>query len=279
MSLLSRLQSKFGRFAVPNVTVILIFGQVLLYAASYLNAANGINISERIKFFPGQFLAGEYWRVFTFLFEPPSSSLIFAFFFWYLFYMFGTTLEVSWGTFRYNVFLLVGYIASVGTALAIHFIMGGLDAPVSNAFLYGTVFLAFARLYPDFVLQILFILPVKVKWLALIQWIGYGVGFLFSPSWMVRAMIAASVANYLLFFGRDLWQEVRHGHRRMQFQARVARSQGRVVHKCRTCGVTSDDNPQMQFRYCSKCADDSCYCTEHLRSHEHIVEPESAARK
>jgi hypothetical protein len=82
----------------------------------------------------------------------------------------------------------------VATAFALHFSMGGADLPASSGFLYGTVFLAFARLYPDFVLQIFFVLPVKVKWLALLQWIGYAVGFLFG-TWMMRAMIAASVAN------------------------------------------------------------------------------------
>jgi hypothetical protein len=270
MSLLSRLQPKFGRFAVPNLTVILIFGQVLLYVANQFNAANGVDIVERVRFYPEKFLAGEYWRAVTFLFEPPSSNLLFAFMFWYLFYLFGTTLEVSWGTFRYNVFLLVGYVASVATAFALHFSLGGANLPASSGFLYGTVFLAFARLYPDFVLQILFVLPVKVKWLALLQWIGYAVGFLFG-TWMVRAMIAASVANYLLFFGRDLWQELWHGHRRMRFQARVMGSQQRIVHKCRTCGLTSDDAPQVQFRYCSKCEGDCCYCAEHLQNHEHAV--------
>ena len=77
--------------------------------------------------------------------------------------------------------------------------------PASNGFLYGTVFLAFARFFPDFTIYIMFfVLPVKIRWLALLQWIGYAYGFLFGD-WMTKAMIVASVANYLLFFGRDIW--------------------------------------------------------------------------
>ncbi len=85
---------------------------------------------------------------------------MFAFFFWYLFYLMGTALERSWGTFRYNVFLLIGYVDTVGVAFIVP------DVPANNAFLQGSVFLAFAYLFPDFVMYIFFILPVKIKWLG-----------------------------------------------------------------------------------------------------------------
>jgi hypothetical protein len=277
MSLLSRLQPKLGRYAVPNLTVIVIIGQVFLYIASQIDPVNGANLLDRLRFYPEKVLEGQVWRVVTFLFEPPGSNVVFAFFFWYLFYLFGTTLEISWGTFRYNVYLLIGYWASVAAAFALYFSGQGFGMPASSGFLYGTVFLAFARLYPDFVMTIFFVLPVKVKWLALLQWIGYAMGFLFG-TWMIRAMIAASVANYLLFFGRELLQELRHSHRRMRFQTKAMGAQRLIVHKCQCCGVSSDDEPKMQFRYCSKCEGDCCYCPEHLRNHEHVVAAaESAA--
>ena len=270
MSLLSRLNSKFGRYAVQNLTQMLIVGQVLLYVAWQLNPQPGADVMDRIQLFPADVLAGEYWRLITFLFVPPLINPIFAFFFWYLFYLMGTTLEASWGTFRYNVFLLIGYLASVGTAFAVYFATGGVIFPASNGFLYGTVFLAFARLYPDFVLHIFFILPVKIKWLALLQWLGYAFGFVFG-SWMSKGMIVASVLNFLLFFGLDVWRDMKHGHRRMRHQARTLRTPSRLVHTCAVCGLTSDAAPQTQFRYCSKCDGELCYCPEHLRNHEHVV--------
>jgi hypothetical protein len=273
MSLLSRLNAKYGRYAVTNLTVFFIVGQVLLYVGQQFNQGpNAVDVLERVRLYPGLVLAGEWWRLITFLFDPPATNIIFAFFFWYLFYLMGTTLEASWGAFRYNVFLAVGYVASVACAFGIHFALGvgGPGMAASSSFLYGTVFLAFARLYPDFTIYLFFILPVKIRWLALLQWIGYGLGFLFGE-WMTRAMIVASVANYMLFFGRDIWLDMKQGHRRMRHQARSLKSPQRLVHKCRVCGVTSDDAPQLQFRYCSKCDGESCYCPEHLRDHEHVV--------
>jgi hypothetical protein len=197
-----------------------------------------------------------------------------------MFYFMGTTLEANWGTFRYNVFLLIGYVACVASAFATYYVAdaAGLpaDLPANNGFLYGTVFLAFARLYPDFVLYIMFILPVKIKWLAMLQWIFYGLQFL-GGDWMVKGMVVASVANYLLFFGRDIWQGAKQGHRRMKHQAGVLKGQGKLIHKCAVCGLSSDTSPQTQFRYCSKCDGERCYCPEHLQDHEHVSREASSS--
>jgi len=275
MTLLSRLNAKFGRYGVANVTMILIAGQVLMYVVGHLNVdpnQPGFGILDRLQMYPSRVLAGEWWRLITFLFDPPQMNVIFAFFFWYLFYLMGTTLEVNWGPFRYNIFLLVGYLASIAFAFVAYFTHppGWPTMPASSAFLYGTVFLAFARLYPDFTLYMFFILPVKIRWLALLQWIVYAFTFLFGD-WMAKAMVAASVVNYVLFFGRDIWIDLKQGHRHMRRHAQSLRTPQRIVHTCRVCGLTNDDAPQMQFRYCSKCDGDACYCADHLRNHEHIV--------
>jgi hypothetical protein len=272
MSLLSKLNAKFGRYGIPNLTVILIVGQVFTYVASRLDLNNQkFDVLDRIRMYPNRVLAGEWWRVLTFLFDPPGMNVIFAFFFWYLFYLMGTTLEVTWGTFRYNIYLLIGYVASVACAFAVYFATGGLAAlPATNVFLYGTVFLAFARFFPEFTLYVMLVIPIKIRWLALFQWVVYAFTFL-GGGWMERAMVVASVANYFLFFGNDIWRDVRQGHRRTMHQARSLQAPTRMVHTCRTCGITSEDAPHMQFRYCSKCEGDSCYCPAHLRNHEHVV--------
>lgn len=273
MSLLSKLNAKYGRHGVPNVTVIFIVGQIFLYLAIQLNPGEkALNIVERIQLVPAKVLSGEVWRLGTFLFMPPTMNVLFAAMFWYLFYLMGTALEQTWGAFRYNVFLAVGYIASVAAAFAAPLAAGPVAAhvPATNAFLYGTVFLAFARLYPEFTLLLFFVLPVQIRWLALIQWIIYGWTFLVGD-WMARGMIVAAVANYLLFFGRDIWFDVKHGHRRMRFQAKAVKGPPRIVHKCRVCGITNEQAPRMQFRYCSKCDGECCYCAEHAANHEHVV--------
>jgi hypothetical protein len=268
------MESKLGRFAVPNLTLILIVGQVFLYIARHFApGAADEDVLEKVRLLPAAVLSGQVWRLVTFLFDPPLDNPFFAFFFWYMFYFMGATLEANWGTFRYNVFLFIGYLACVAGAFVTYFIVdaAGLPGgvPANNGFLYGTVFLAFARLYPEFVLYIMFILPVKIKWLAMLQWIFYGIQFL-GGDWMVKGMVVASVANYLLFFGSDLWRGAKQGHRRMQHQARALKGQGRIIHKCAVCGMSSDTSPQTQFRYCSKCDGERCYCPEHLQNHEHV---------
>jgi len=278
MSLLSRLESKFGRYAIPNLTVFLIAGQVLAFLADSAPRAPGqASVLENIRLMPDKVVEGEWWRIITYLFDAPFTPIwIFVLFFWYLFYLIGTTLEATWGTFRYNVYLLIGYVASVVMAFVAWYLGANPAAAATNGFLYGSIFLAFARLYPDFTLYIFLILPVKIKWLALLTWISYGWTLLTSPWWIDRALVVAAVLNYLLFFGRDIWRGVRHGHRRMRFQARALQGRGAearpiVQHECRVCGLTREMSPRTQFRYCSQCGGDYCYCPEHLQNHEHVV--------
>jgi hypothetical protein len=218
---------------------------------------------ERLTLVPSQVLAGEVWRVVTFLFVPPITNLIFAFFFWYFFYIMGTALEAAWGTFRYNVYLLAGFAATV----AMSFLTPNM--PATNGFVQGSVFLAFAYLYPNFVIYLFFILPVKVKWLALLTWIGCFLAFAMG-SWTTRALVLASVANFLLFFGREITTRMKAGHRRMTFEAARVGEPKKRVHRCTTCGITSEDDRNLDFRYCSKCAGALCYCPEHIRTHDHV---------
>ena len=264
---------------MPNLTVVLIAGQVLVYGATYLAPQadqqgdipqpNDV-LARKLDLVAGQVLAGEVWRVVTFLFVPPITTLIFALFFWYLFYLMGTALEHTWGTFRYNVYLLVGYLATV----AVSFITP--EVPSTNAFLQGSVFLAFAYLYPNFELLLFFLLPVKVKWLALLTWIAYFL-MIAAGGWMTRLVVSASICSFLLFFGGEILARMRSGHRRMTFQAaRVAGTKKRV-HRCTICGISSETEPKMDFRYCSKCTGALCYCPEHIRNHEHVTDADTSA--
>jgi hypothetical protein len=261
---------------VPNLTAFLIAGQVLLYVVNSMPAVQGrAPTLESIRLAPDMVMKGEVWRVLTYLFDPPLTNVLFAFFAWYLFYLMGTTLEAVWGTFRYNAFLGIGYVASVAIAFMYWFTFRMPGETATNGFLYGTVFLAFARLYPDFTLLIFFVLPVKIRWLALITWIGYAIAFLGAGDWMTRLMVVAAVLNYFVFFGRDIWHDLKHGHRRMHFRAKALRGTSRLVHECRVCGIKSSDTREIVFRYCSKCEGDCCYCPEHLHHHEHIVHSEA----
>ncbi len=251
MGFLSRLERIFGRFAIPNLSLYLVMGQVLFWAVAYL----GFFDLERIALLPLAVLHGEAWRLFTFLLLPPNAHPVFIAFAWYMFYLMGSALEQHWGVFRYNFFLLVGWLLT----LAVAFLFPGNYA--TNLFLAGSVFLAFAFLNPDFELLLFFILPVKIKWFALLQWIFYGFTIL-TGSWPVRLAVLASIGNFLLFFTGEIIQRMKTGRRRMEYQAKqvAARENDEPRHRCVVCGKTDLSHPLEDFRYSD---DDRCYCSEH----------------
>ncbi|HYP17774.1 MAG TPA: hypothetical protein VEQ65_11235, partial [Opitutus sp.] len=99
--------------------------------------------------------------------------------------------------------------------------------------------------------------------------------------WSTRWQIIASVGNFLLFFGRDIINAVSYRRRTMQVQAKRAAEERKgpeARHRCHVCGKTDLTNPEMDFRYCSKCAGDQCYCPEHIFSHEHVSEERADAK-
>lgn len=265
--MLNQLKRKFGRFAVPNLTLLLIILQVAAYAVAQARP----EAIRNLQLVPHLVLEGQLWRIFTFIVEPPMSNPLFAFFFWYLFYLMGTALEQQWGAFHYNAFLLIGYVATVAAAFLVP------NAVATNAFVQLSVFLAFAQLYPNFEIYLFFLLPVKIKWLALLQWIIYGALFA-TGAWATRAMIAASVLNFFIFFGGDVWERIKGGRRRMAWQAHTVVEKDEPFHRCRVCGITDKSHPRMDFRYCSQCAGACCYCSEHIRNHEHVTQPTDTAK-
>jgi hypothetical protein len=262
MSLLDKLERRFGRFAVPHVTVGLIACQVVVYALAYAKP----EMVRPLELWPELVLEGQVWRVITFLMLPPFSHPILAFFFWYLLYLMGESLELFWGTFRYNVYLLIGLVATVGVS----FIQPNM--PATNGFFQGSVFLAFAFLNPDFELYVFFILPVRIKWFALVTWLYYGFTLIFG-SWLERLLVLAAVSNFLLFFAADIVERIKTGRRRMAYQAKqFTQREKPYFHRCVICGITDRSHPQMEFRYCSKCDGTQGYCMDHLHDHAHIVE-------
>lgn len=269
MSLLDKLDRKLGRFAIPNVTLYLIIGQVFVF----LSALLGLLDLRQFVLVPALVKGGEPWRLLTFLFYPPPVnprsmlSLAFLPFAWWIFYLMGTALEHYWGALRYNLFLLTGVVLTIAAAFLSPL------SPVTNTFIAGSVFLAFAWLNPDFELALFFILPVKIKWLALVTWLLYGYG-LVTGTWSTRWQILASVGNFLLFFGREIVDTMRYRRRTraVEVRRRTEEKTGpQPRHRCHVCGKTDLSNPEMDFRYCSKCAGDQCYCPEHIFNHEHVL--------
>jgi len=259
MGFFNRFERSLGRFAIPHLPLYLVGGQVLFWSVSFL----GFFDLERIALLPVA-VPQEPWRLISFLLLPPVSHPVFIAFAWYLFYLMGSALENYWGVFRFNLFILLGWALTVAAAFI------NPQAYATNLFLGGSVFLAFAILNPEFEMLIFFILPVKIKWLALIQWITYAYLFVVGR-WSVRFAILAAVGNIFVFFARDILQRLRSGQRRAKYQAQQVADQAEPRHRCVVCGKTDRTHPQEDFRYCSQCANEECYCSEHIRNHTHTV--------
>jgi len=262
MRLMQRLERVLRPFAIPNLALYLIAGQ----AIGWLLLQNQPELAANLRLIPSRVLQGEVWRLFSFLLDPPTSQPIFLFFAFYMFWLMSNALEHQWGTVRFNLYLLVGYLVTIASS----FIVPGGHA--TNSFLAGSVFLAFADLFPNFVIYIFFILPVRIKWLALLAWIGYGYVLVMGAP-MERIMVLAAIANFLLFFWRDIRDRIRRGRHRMKQQTRQIKSRAvekdAAFHTCALCGITDRTHPTMEFRYCTECQPTRCFCAAHLAGHPH----------
>ena len=210
MSWMNKLGRRLEPFAIPNITLYLVIGQTFAYLANMLGL-----IDPRVWIlWPALVLNGEPWRLVTFIFLPPNAHWAFIAFALYMIYFTGGALEEFWGTLRYNLFLFCGYALTVGVAFFAP------EYPATNFFIAGSIFLAFAYVNPDFQLQLFFILPVKVKWLALLTWLYFGYTFV-TGGWGVRLGVLAAVGNFLIFFARDIVTDIRSGQRRMKAQSKL----------------------------------------------------------
>ena len=265
-SVMNYLRRTLGWAAIPNVTLWMIALQVGAYLLLNISVRGGNRevMIDRFLLEPDRVLAGEWWRLLSFVFLPPLSSPLWAFLTWMFFHLMGTTLEAYWGTFEFNLYLWIWWLATVVIAMVTQLPF------TSNGYLYQSVFLAFAWLFPDFIIRLFFILPVKVRWIAWFDWFMLAILFAAGDA-SARMSIGAAIANFLIFFGVDIRDFLLRGPRKLVVEPRrVAKREPDYFHKCIVCGETDRSRPEFEFRYCSQCAGQRCYCGEHLRNHEHI---------
>lgn len=277
MNFLNKLERKFGRFAIPN----LMYYIVVMYIAGFVIRL--LNPSFYLKYLclaPGMVIEKlQIWRIFTFLLWPPVDSggtfslIIFNFFMIYLYYSLGNTLERVWGTFRFNLYFLIGILGTILASFLLYFLTGN-NYILSTQYLNASLFLAFAVMFPEMQFYLYGILPIKAKWLGIFD----GVVFLLNlivGTWATRVEILVSLANFLLFFAWS--RNYRHispktVKTRQVYQAKMkAASSAKTHHKCAVCGRTEKDGEDLEFRYCSKCEGSFEYCQDHLYTHKHVT--------
>jgi len=263
MDLISKLERRFSSWAIPNLAVYLIALQLI---GVVLLMGNYIHPTDLILYGSAVVDLGQWWRLLAFMMLPKTMSPLWLFFAFYIFYLIGNSLEQHWGAFRFNLFILSGYLLTIAMA----FINPG--AIITNIYFLGGVFLAFATLFPNIEFRLFFILPVKVKWLGWLTVATY-VWMLVTPAkgdplLMGNQLgVVAAFANYLLFFGRSLFRNVKADVRRKSFVAERAAATARPMHECAVCGKTDKSHELMHFRYCSACG--QCFCEEHIGDHGH----------
>ena len=193
-----RLERKFGRYYIPRLMLVIIVGQAMVFLASQLSPA--IQLMNRLSLFWPEVMRGEVWRLVTFIFIPQTTSPFGLILSLYFYYLIGNTRENTWGGFRFNVYYLCGMLGAIFAAAVTGYGTG--------YYINLSLFFAFAMLYPDFGVLLFFIIPVKMKYLALVSGALCLIDLLFG-SWSARAAIVLSLANFLLFFGGDFLDTLR----------------------------------------------------------------------
>src|SRR6266446_1618620 len=213
MTWLDKLERRFGFLSIPGLIRIVIGFTVLVYVLVYFN--RGFELFLTLD--PVLILRGQVWRLVTYIFLPQTFSPLWVLLaLWFLWFI-GEGLERAWGPFRLTLYFVVGMI---GTTIVAFFF----GSNFSNGMLITSLFFAFARFYPDEVIYILFILPVKIKWLAWIFATFLLVGFVLNSN-PYRAALVAAFANYFVFFGPEIIDHARHRHevstRRRRFEVQL----------------------------------------------------------
>ena len=292
MKPMSNFEKKFGKYAIKNISLVLILFYACGCLINWINPVmfNYLTLNPYALLFKGQ-----VWRLITWLIIPPENFSFFTLIMLYFYYSIGTTLERTWGTYRYNLYLFLGIIFTAVGAFAmmgfvylfqrdILFAMGAenyfavLSTMFSTYYVNMSIFLAFAATFPDMQVLLFFFIPIKVKILG----ISYGVLLVYEFIAGVgnkylnaanRFVIGASLLNFIVFFltSRNMiHMSPKQVKRRQEFKREVKQSAKITRHKCAICGRTEETNPELEFRFCSKCDGNYEYCQDHLFTHAHV---------
>lgn len=279
MNYLNKLERKIGKYAIPNLSLWLI----LAYAIGYIMMYMTPGVLGYLTLEPALILKGQVWRLVTWILIPPSGGNIFFYIIMMmLYYSLGSALERTWGTFRFNAYIFGGMLFTVIGAFvtyAFYYFTGAIPLGIGNYvttyYINMAIFLAFAVCFPDMQILLWFIIPVKMKWMAYV-YAAFTIYDLIKAGAAGRIAIAAALLNFLIFYlSTRNYQRVspKEIHRKRAFKTQMRdaqRTAGVTKHKCAICGRTEEDDPTLEFRFCSKCDGNYEYCQDHLFTHEHV---------
>ena len=291
---MKNLRRKFERFCyqnrskgIPNLMLYITIGTAIVYFLSMIDESNTLYYT--LCFDRALILQGQVWRLFTYVFTYNAGNLLIMLISLLCYFSLGRAMENSWGTLRFNLFYLTGVVMMDVFCM----LFGGFRADVY--YLNMSLFLGYATLYPNAGFLLLYIIPVKA-------WIFALLDLVLTIVEVVRLTAAGlfpynlfpliAIANYFLFFGKDVLNVIPVSWRinagRLfkkkpakktgtvpfptagSYQATTAKVKEPYTHKCTVCGRTDVSNPELEFRYCSRCSGYHCYCEDHISNHTHI---------
>lgn len=290
------LQRFLQKYAVSNLSLVIIMCYGFGYLLQYVNAS----FLNYLTLNPYAICHGQIWRLVTWVLVPPdTSNILFILIAMMFYYSIGTSLERVWGTYTYNVYIWLGIgITIIGAfvVMAVSYILAGtagisltgesaaayfaaISRYFSTYYVNMSIFLAYALTFPDAVVLLWFIIPVKVKWLGVLYGVLLAWDFVSTAmrgGWFVCVAMAASLANFLIFWlrsGKMRRFSPRERKRRADFTdaSKMRPKAGQARHRCAICGRTELDDPTLEFRYCSRCEGNYEFCQDHLFRHQHAI--------
>ena len=284
-----RFAREHPRFGIPNLMLWIVGCNALVYL---LTVFAGYGAVSFLAFDWAAIKSGELWRLVTFIFMPgyvTKDSILWLVLFLYFYYMIGSALEREWGTAKFNLYYLSGVVLTILVGIIGYYAFNVNYTIFGTYYVSMSMFLAFAALYPDAQVLLFFIIPIKMKWLAILDAVLFAVdilGALLRLDFVSALIPVIALLNFLVFFWTDLSEAfgsrrrmARHqnSHQTIQFKSAVKQQQKKESqqgyrHKCCVCGRTDTDYPDLEFRYCSRCAGYHCFCQDHIFNHVHFTE-------
>lgn len=277
MRWVDRFCARHPRFGLANLMMYLVIGNGVVWLFSLMDTTS--TILYYLALDPAQVLQGQIWRLVTFALIPNSSG-IWTLLFLYFYYFIGTALEREWGPAKFNFYFFSGMVFTIVYSFIVYFLTKR-SMQIGAGYIYLSMFFSFAAFYPNQRVLLFFFIPIKIKWLALVD-AAYFAYAVFTTSFPGCLLPVVAVLNFLLFCGDMLFADftpsrMRQRQKTVNFRreaARVRSEQRNAPYrfKCAVCGRTDVDHPELEFRYCSRCAGYHCFCQDHINNHIHFTE-------
>lgn len=268
------------RFGIPNLMIYIVIGNAIVFLFSMMDTTR--SLLSLLSFSPAHILQGQIWRLLTFIFIPGYPNIIYLVIGLYFYYFIGSTLESHWGSGKFTFYYFSGVLLTVVYGFIVWALTGVSEVSVSAFYINLSLFFAFGTLFPDMRIMLFFIIPIKVKWLALLSAVFFVWGIITTP-FPHNLLPLIAILNYVIFCGGYLADYIRpylgsrgkYRSNTINYKKAAKKVQKEMknkpyTRKCAVCGKTDTDYPDMEFRYCSKCEGYHCFCMDHINSHVHF---------